>query len=96
MRKCGVKSAEKDCDASDEYGRGFDDGTCACTMDNCNTFVPDKRLKCNDDYGTTPMCPAPAAGKTAACLTNRKGFGKYAFPVFRCCSSRQQPDRRNI
>ena len=67
-RKCGLKSEEKDCDASD--------GTCACDTKLCNKYIP---LRCYRTDNSIMNCPAPPSGKTATCLTKRAGRKKYTF-----------------
>ena len=41
--------------------------------------------KCTDNSNCQikETCPTPAQGKTAACLTERKGLEKYALPMLR-------------
>ena len=90
-RWCGLKR-EEDCDASDRDGTDFNDGICACTTELCNKYIPGKRLKCykctgSDNCSVKETCPAPAVGKTAACLTIRKGLENMLFRFIRCCGS---------
>ena len=73
-RRCGLKSEERDCDATDRDGTDFDDGICACTEDDCNKYVP---LRCYQTDNSIMNCRAPPSGKTAACLTERKGLEKF-------------------
>ena len=103
-RRCGLKSEERDCDASDRAGTDFDDGICAYPGDLENKYVPLQCFKCTGSAGVNrcersppakpgkETCPEPAAGTTAACLTNKKGLENTLFRFFRCCCSRQQPD----
>ena len=87
MRGCGLKSQEKDCDASDRAGTDFDDGICACDKDLCNKHIPGKKLACYYCNSIT-SCNTMSTIRTCttsqnACLTKNQGLEN-----FRCCQTK--------